>query len=89
MKGPSCKYKPNLNPHLKRVSLNCYAISQINNVEDIVNLANLAQPIYHKNWGVKPASVILGMQFRSVVESVKRGYFYQVINTSKLKVNGY
>lgn len=61
------------------ISKNFIKGNEIKNPLELIELANLGVSIYSKKWGLKPASVIIGMQFRSVCEDVKHGEFFYII----------
>ena len=52
---------------MEKISKNCYKGELITNPNEIYRLAIEKKSIYTPNWGVKPAAVLLSMQFRIIM----------------------
>lgn len=68
---------------MKKVSANCYRGRLIKNPIEICKLALQRKSIYTCNWGVKPAAILLSMQFRIIIDLIDRKLLFAVINKSK------
>ena len=55
---------------MEKVSKNCYKGELITNPSEIYRLAIEKKSIYTPNWGVKPAAVLLSMQFIIVMRLI-------------------
>ena len=64
---------------MEKVSKNCYKGELITNANDINRLALERRSIYTHVWGVKPAAVLLSMQFRIIMDLIERKILFTVI----------
>lgn len=60
---------------------------EITSVDQLMNLAHNKKSIYHSNFGIKPASVIINMNFSCVVRMIERNMLFTTIKLVKLKPN--
>lgn len=65
---------------MEKISKNCYKGEVITNPFDIINLSIQRRSIYYINWGIKPASVFLSMQFKLIIKLIENRQLYTVIN---------
>lgn len=64
---------------MEKVSKNCIKGELITSANDINRLALEKRSIYTKNWGVKPAAILLGMPFRIVIDLIDRKMLFTAI----------
>lgn len=62
----------------QKVSANYYKGAKIRSIKRIFQLVNDKKSIYHSNWGVKPAAVLMGMQFKYVCDAMKNGKLFEI-----------
>lgn len=55
---------------MEKISKNCYKGELITNPNEIYRLAIEKKSVYTPNWGVKPAAVLLSMQFRIIMRLI-------------------
>lgn len=67
-----------------KISKNYYKGSNITDHLEIIRLANEKKSIYHPNWGIKPAAIILSMQFRVVLDLINRKMLYYIRHKNEL-----
>lgn len=73
---------------LIQISKNCLRGQLITSLDEIYDLAINKESIYCDCcWGLRPAAVIIMMQFYQVNRVLKEGKLYKVINLKKLKEN--
>jgi len=72
-----------------QISKNCIRGELITSLDCLYDLAANKESVYYDGcWGLRPAAVIIMMQFCQVSRAVKSGKLYKVINLKKLKENG-
>lgn len=63
---------------MKVISKNYYKGEKIINPSDLVRLALEKRSVYHPNWGVKPASVIISMPLREVMKAIEANKLFYI-----------
>ena len=63
-----------------KISKNCLKGRLIKNPFEIIDLAINKKSIFTINWGIKPAAFYLNLQFRIVMDLIKKEKLYFVIN---------
>ena len=64
---------------MEKISKNYYKGDLIKNTEELIILAEQKKSIYTKNWGIKPASVIINMSFKIVIHLLNSNLLYNII----------
>ena len=64
---------------MEKISKNCYKGELITNANDINRLALEKRSIYTPYWGIKPAAVLLSMQFRIIMNLIDQKILFTVI----------
>lgn len=67
-----------------QISKNFIKGEALKNGSELVELARLRKSIYHANYGIKPASVILNMSFSHVHRMIKNKNIFKTIVIKKL-----
>jgi hypothetical protein len=62
-----------------KISKNCFRWKAIENPMDLIELTKQHKSVYNENMGIKPASVIISMQFRLVMRLIKNKSLYFVL----------
>jgi hypothetical protein len=63
----------------KPISNSYYQGKVIKTAEELSQLAKERKSVYHKNWGIKPAAVIINLPLHSIMESIEQRMFYNII----------
>ncbi len=63
---------------MEKISKNCYKGKLITDPHEITRLANERKSIYTPNWGIKPAAVLLSMQFVIIMRIINEKKLYYV-----------
>ena len=69
---------------MEKISKNCYKTELITNPNDLLLLAGKKRAIYTPNWGIKPASVLLYMQFAIVMDLINSKKLWCVANLKSI-----
>ncbi len=64
-----------------RISKNCYKGMPITDPNELIRLALSKGSVYHKNWKIKPAAFLIGMQFSIILRMINNKELFYVINT--------
>lgn len=72
---------------MEQVSKNLYKGEMILALSEVIYIAKTKKSIYHTNWGVKPAAIILSMQANLVHRMLINGNLFRVINKSDALLN--
>lgn len=64
---------------MEKVSKNCYKGELITNPNEIYRLAIEKKSIYTPNWGVKPAAILLSMQFMIITRLINDKKLWSVL----------
>ncbi len=67
---------------MEKISKNCYKSTPVLSVENLALLAGLKEAVYHENWGIKPAIVIMNMPAFIIFKAIKGERLYTIINKS-------
>jgi len=68
---------------MKKLSKNCYQGGKVKNINVLYLLAKNGNSIYHPIWGRRPAGFIINMRMAMVLNEIKQGRLYHVINIKK------
>lgn len=68
-----------------QISRNLIKGCAVENSETLINMARNKQSVYHSNWGVKPASVIINMNFIIVQKMITENRLFTTIKLTHLK----
>lgn len=60
---------------------------EITSTDELIRLAHNKKSVYHSNFGIKPASVIINMNFSCVIRMIERNLLFTTIKLVKLKPN--
>lgn len=64
---------------MERVSKNCYKGDFVKSPNELMELAINKKSVYHPLWGVKPAAVIINMNFSIVMKCISKGSIFKVL----------
>ena len=64
---------------MEKVSKNCYKGELITNANEIHRLSLERKSVYTRNWGVKPAAVLLSMQFILIMRLINDKQLFYVV----------
>lgn len=68
-----------------QISKNFIKGESIKDVDELMELMNNKKSVYHNNWGVKPASVIVNMSFYCVMKMIQSKMLFKTIKFKPLK----
>lgn len=69
-----------------QISKNFIKGDLITDPKELFQLVADKKSVYHSNWGIKPASVIVNMSFYSVMKSIKDKSLYKTTKFKPLKI---
>lgn len=70
-----------------QISENFIKGEPITTTEQLIRLAREKKSIYHSGFKIKPAAVIINMNFMFVIQMINRGMLHETIKLVKLKTN--
>lgn len=70
-----------------QISKNFIKGETIKDAQELLKLANEKKSVYHECWGIKPASVIINMNFYIVMRAINYNGLYKTIKFKPLKTN--
>jgi len=70
-----------------QISENFIKGEPITTTEQLIRLAHGKKSVYHEGFKIKPAAVIINMNFMCVIRMIERGMLYETIKLVKLKTN--
>lgn len=70
-----------------QISENFIKGKPITTTEQLMRLAHEKKSVYHSGFKIKPASVIINMNFMCVIHMINRGMLHETIKLVKLKTN--
>lgn len=70
-----------------QISENFIKGEPITTTEQLIRLAYEKKSIYHTGFKIKPAAVIINMNFMCVMQMINRGMLHETIKLVKLKTN--
>ena len=63
----------------EEISKNFFKGKAIKKPHEIINMANNKKSFYHQRWGIKPASILLSMHFRIVMNLIITEQIYKTV----------
>ncbi len=70
-----------------QISENFIKGEPVTTASELMDLSHNKQSVYHSNFGIKPASVIINMNFSLVIRMLERNMIFTTIKLVKLKTN--
>lgn len=70
-----------------QISENFIKGNPIKDPEQLIDLAYQKRSIYHTGMGIRPAAVIINMNFMCVIHMINKGIIFETIKLIKLKSN--
>ena len=64
---------------MQKISKNCYKGELITNSNEIYRLAIEKKSVYTPNWGIKPAAILLSMQFIIIMRLINNKQLWYVM----------
>jgi uncharacterized protein (DUF2164 family) len=68
---------------MESISKNYCKGEPIRNASLLVYLAKTRHSVYYYNWGIKPAAVLLNMQFRIVMDLINKDALWTIVKKAK------
>ena len=72
---------------MQKVSKHCYKCDPITDPNEIIRLARLGESVYQELWGVKPAAIIMSMQFSLIMRLISENELFYVFNELHTDIN--
>jgi hypothetical protein len=70
---------------IEQISRNYVLGVPVKDVYELQELAKNHKSVYSKHWKIKPASVIMSMQCRMVLNIIEQGTIYTIVNLKDVK----